>query len=91
MLYITVRKNPRDPRLHFIHVKQKVPLFSTAFIHFSTKRGTVVFSCAHSVAKWQPNTLSVKKDEIMKNNVAVVPIVILDDYKLNRIIIMARN
>lgn len=35
------------------------PLFSTALIHFSTKLGIVVLSCAHSVASWQPNTFSV--------------------------------
>lgn len=54
-------------------VRQRVPLFSTALMHFSTKRGTVVFSCAHSVAKWQPNTLSMrKKCIIMNKNVGVV-------------------
>lgn len=37
-----------------------LPLFSTALIHFSTKLGTVVLSCAHSVARWQPNTLSAE-------------------------------
>lgn len=38
-----------------------LPLFSTALIHFSTNLGTVEFSCAHSVARWQPNTLSTGK------------------------------
>lgn len=43
------------------HTQQQpaaLPLRSTAFTHFSTKRGIVVRSCAHSSPRWQPKTLS---------------------------------
>lgn len=43
------------------------PLRSTAFTHFSTKRGTLLRSCAHSTARWQPKTLSAEGgDQVVK-------------------------
>lgn len=86
MFYKTVESNPWPTPSFYSRVRQRVPLFSTALMHFSTKRGTVVFSCAHSVAKWQPNTLSMRKKYIIMNkNLGVVRVggyfVVLDEYK----------
>lgn len=52
------KKQPQHDIFDINKLISFLPLFSTALIHFSTKLGTVVFSCAHSEARWHPNTFS---------------------------------
>ena len=51
------------------------PLFSTALIHLSTKLGTVVLSCAQSVDRWQPNTLSEGNNNIITIIIIIIIII----------------
>lgn len=59
LLHVAQQKYPTV--IQAVEQTDSLPLFSTALIHFSTNLGTVEFSCAHSVARWQPNTLSTGK------------------------------